>query len=208
VGMGAFFAATVRGPITAIMLIFEMTRDYALILPLISAVIVSVLVARSLSRESIYTLKLVRRGVDIHRREEADVMRGIRVGEVMTRDFPTVLPSMSVSALLDELHQSGHHGFPVVDESGHFCGVVTLKDIENAIRRKKSACTVGDIATKSPIVAYPDQSIHDALAQFGGRDVGRIPVVDRRDPKKILGVLRRHDIIRAYEKVLKEEVEI
>ena len=208
VGMGAFFAAAVRGPITAIMLIFEMTRDYALILPLISAVIVSVLVARSLSRESIYTLKLVRRGVDIHRREEADVMRGIRVGEIMTRDFSTVLPSMSVSALLDELHQSGHHGFPVVDESGHFCGVVTLKDIENAIRRKKSACTVDDIATKSPIVAYPDQSIHDTLAQFGGRDVGRIPVVDRRDPKKLLGVLRRHDIIRAYEKVLKEEVEI
>jgi CIC family chloride channel protein len=140
----------------------------------------------------------MRHGVDIHRREQADVMRGITVGEAMTTDFPTVPPTMTVRQLIEEIHQSGHHGFPVVDENGWFCGVVTLEDAESAVVKKEPKLTVNDIATKSPIVAYPDQSIHDALAQFGGQDVGRIPVVERDNPKKLLGVLRRHDIIRAY----------
>jgi len=206
VGMGAVFAGAAHAPITAIIMLFEMTRDYTLILPLMLAVVISTLIARNLSRESIYTLKLVRRGIDIHRREEADILGAISVNEVMTRDFPTVLPSMPVSELMEELHQSGHHGFPIVDESGNFCGIVTLEDVEAAMSRKDFTLVAGDIATKYPIVAYPDQSIHDALAQFGGRDVGRIPVVDRNDPKRLLGVLRRHDVIRAYTKALGNKV--
>jgi CIC family chloride channel protein len=198
VGMGAFFAATARAPITAIVMLFEMTRNYELILPLMTAVVISTLVSRGLSRESIYTLKLVRRGIDVHRREQADFMRNIRVDNVMTRDFPTVRPALPVYKLIDELHESGHHGFPVVDAEGHFCGVVTLQDIDVAMAKADATLTVEDIMTKSPIVAYPDQSIHDAVAQLGGRDVGRIPVVDRSDSKRLLGVLRRHDITRVY----------
>jgi CIC family chloride channel protein len=200
VGMGAFFAAAVRGPFTAILLLFEMTRDYTLILPLMSAVVISTLVARSFSRESIYTLCLVRRGVDIHRREQADVLSGITVGEAMSHNFPTVSPTTPIAQLMDEIHHTGHHGFPVVNEDGHLCGCVTLEDVEAAMGRKNPGLVVDDIATKSPVVAYPDQSIHDALSQFRGEGVGRIPVVSRDDPKKLLGVLRRHDIIRAYVK--------
>jgi len=206
VGMGAFFAATVHGPITAIILLFEMTRDYALILPLMTAVVFSLVVARGVSRESIYTLRLVRRGVDIHRQEAADLLSSVKVRQVMTRSFPTVSPSMPVSELVNKLHESGHHGFPVVDESGNLVGVVTLEDVEGVMSRLEPGLTVGDIANKSPIVAYPDQSIHDAVAQLGGRDVGRIPVVDPRNPKRLLGCLRRHDIIRAYSRALGNRV--
>jgi len=206
VGMGAVFAGAARAPITAIIMLFEMTRDYTLILPLMLAVVISTLVARNLGRESIYTLKLVRRGIDIHRREEADILGAISVNEVMTRDFPTILPSMSVSELINELHQSGHHGFPMVDERGRFCGCVALEDVEAAMSRRDPTLTAGDIATKSPIVAYPDQSIRDALAQFGGRDVGRIPVVDRNNPQKLVGILRRHDIVRAYTRAVGNQV--
>ncbi len=203
VGMGAFFGAAVRGPMTAIILLFEMTRNYELMLPLMTAVIVSAFVSRSLTRESIYTLGLVRRGIDIHRREEADVMGAIQVGTIMTHDFPTVSPSMPVSELLDKLHESGHHGFPVIDKSGNLYGLVTLQDVEAAVsRQKRTNLTAGDIANRTPIVAYPDQSVHDALAQLGGRDVGRIPVVDRKNPKKLLGVLRRHDVVSAYTRAL------
>ena len=206
VGMGAVFAGAARAPITAIIMLFEMTRDYALILPLMTAVIISALVARGLSRESIYTLKLVRRGVDIHRRGEADVLRAVTIDKVMTRDFPTILPTMPLSKLIEELHQSGHHGFPIVDEDGVFSGIVTLEDVEAAMSQKDPTLTAVDVATKSPIVAYPDQSVHDALAQFGGRDVGRIPVVDRSNPKRLLGILRRHDIVRAYTKAVGNQV--
>jgi len=172
VGMGAFFAAVVHGPMTAIILLFEMTRNYTLILPLMAAVIVSYTVARALNRESIYTLGLLRRGVDVHQRERADVLAEINVGEIMTRDFSTVLPTMTIPELMDEFHESGHHGFPVVDKWGDLCGVVTLQDVERAPPSQGASFTVADIATRTPVVAYPDQSVKTALAQLGGRTWG------------------------------------
>lgn len=198
VGMAAFFSATTHAPITSIVMLFEMTRNYGLILPLMTAVIFSTLVAKSLSRESIYTMRLARRGVDVHRQEHADLLNLVKVRDVMTPDFPTVLASTPVSRLIEEFHREGHHGFPMVDEAGRFVGVVTLEDVERVMPRLYAGLTAADIATRSPIVAYPDQSIHDAIEQLGGRDIGRIPVVDPADPKKLLGVLRRHDIIRGY----------
>jgi len=206
VGMGAFFAAVAHGPMTAIILLFEMTRNYSLLLPLMAAVIVSYSIARALNRESIYTLGLVRRGVDVHRREQADILAAVTVGEVMTRDFPTVLPSITLPELMERFRETGHHGFPILDEAGQLYGVVTLQDVEKATPRKDVPLTAADIATRSPIVAYPDQSVHQALAQLGGRDVGRIPVVDRANPKKLLGVLRRHDVVSAYAKAMSDKV--
>ncbi len=198
IGMGAFFAAVVHGPMTAIILLFEMTRNYNLILPLMTAVIVSYAVARTLNRESIYTMGLARRGVDIHRRAQTDALEAVTVGEVMTRDFPTVLPSTTLPQLMDRFHESGHHGFPVVDEWGDLYGIVTLEDVEKATPHKDLPLTIADIATRSPVVAYPDQSVKEALGQLGGRHVGRIPVVDRTYPNRLLGVLRRRDVVTAY----------
>jgi CIC family chloride channel protein len=208
VGMAAVFAAAARAPITAFIILIEMTGwgEYQLILPLLMAVVVSTVVSRRLNRETIYTTKVLRMGIDLNRREVADIMKGIPVSEVMTHDFPTVLPEMSVEELSHKLTETGHHGFPVVDKEGCLCGVVTMTDVRAAMERGSSArLTVNDIATKNAIVAYPDQSLHDALVQFGGRDVGRIPVVDRNDQTKLLGVLRRHDILKAYTKEIAEE---
>jgi len=203
VGMAAVFAGAARAPITSIIMLFEMTRDYKIILPLMIAVVISTVVARRLSGETIYTLKLVRRGIDIRQLEQTSPMRTVTVAEAMTRNFPTVPPTMPVSELVTRLRRTGHHGFPVVDKEGSLCGVVTLSDVEAVMSKgNPEGLTVGDVASKSPIVAYPDQYIHDVLVKFGSRDVGRIPVVDRNDPKRLLGCLRRHDIIRAYTKTV------
>ncbi len=203
VGMAAVFAGTARAPITSIIMLFEMTMSYTLILPLMIAVVISTVVTRSLSRETIYTAKLMRRGIDIRRLEETSPMRTVTAGEVMTRNFPTVPPTMPISELVARLQKTGHHGFPVVDKDGNLCGMVTLSDIEAVMSKgKPQGITVGDIASKSVILAYPDQYLHDVLVNFGTRDVGRIPVVDRNNPRHLLGVLRRHDIIRAYTKTV------
>jgi chloride channel protein, CIC family len=202
VGMGAFFAAVVHGPMTAIILLFEMTRNYTLILPLMAAVITSYTIARTFNRESIYTLGLLRRGVDVHQKVRSDVLAEINVGDIMTRDFPTVLPTMTLPELMDQFHESGHHGFPVVDKWGDLYGVVTLQDVERAPPSQGASLTAADIATRMPVVAYPDQSVKTALAQLGGRDVGRIPVVERDNPKKLVGMLRRRDVVTAYVKAM------
>ncbi len=206
VGMAAVFAGAARAPITAIIILFEMTRDYNIILPLMLAVVISTIVARGFNPETIYTTKVRKSGIDLHRHEDVDVMRSITVAEAMTRDFPTVSPKMPITELMTKLTRSGHHGFPVVDEDGHLCGCVTLADVESAVISESDELRVEDIATKSLIVAYPDQSLYEALIKLGAKDVGRIPVVDRNDTTRLLGILRRHDIIRAYRKKLGKSV--
>jgi len=91
-----------------------------------------------------------------------------------------------------------------VNENEELCGVVTISDVEAAMAKgNPEGLTVADIASTSLRVAYPDQYLHDVLVKFGIDPVGRVPVVDRSNPKHLLGVLRRHDIIGAYTKAIK-----
>jgi CIC family chloride channel protein len=198
-GMAAVFAGAARAPFSAILIIFEMTGDYAIMLPLMISVVISTLLSRTLKRETIYTLKLLRRGVDIEQEEVSDVMRTITVKEAMTREFPSVPATMRVSQLLSQFHKTGHHGFPVVDKNGYLVGIVTQTDVERHLGTSsgENRQTVGDIAARSPFVAYPDQTLDRVLAS-AEEEYGRIPVVSRENKRQLLGVLRRHDIIRAY----------
>jgi len=136
--------------------------------------------------------------LDIYREEvEEDVMKTIKVGEIMTADFPTVSSTMSLEELRERLRDTGHHGFPVLDEEGCLFGCATVADLESSVRSAKTDLKVGDIATKELFVAYPDQTLYEVL-RATNKDYGRIPVVDRQDKTRLLGVLRRHDIMKAY----------
>ena len=201
VGMGAVFAACSLAPITAVLILFEITRDYLIILPLIMAVVTSTFIAHRLSRDSIYTARVRREGVEIME-GELDPLRHVTVGGTMTRDFPTVSPEMPVNELLNEFERTGHHGFPVVDEGDRLLGVVTLSDVEEAVKVGAVGFTAGDIATRNPVTAYPDERVRTVMRRFADMDVGRIPVVSRDDPTRLLGCLRRHDIIRAYSRAV------
>ena len=130
--------------------------------------------------------------------EEADVMRFVAVGGAMVRGFPTVNKGMRFNELVELFRNSGHHGFPVLDDDGKLWGMVSLADVERTIKGDTADLTVADITSRSLIVAYPDQSIYEVLRRAGARDFGRIPVVDREDRTRLLGVIRRSDIIRAY----------
>jgi CIC family chloride channel protein len=200
VGMAAVFAGAARAPITAIIIVFEMTRDYAIMLPLMMAVVISTFIAQRLSPESIYTLKLTRRGVDVHPQEEIDILEKVNVAEVMTRDFPTVAPETTIAELTNVFARTRHHGFPVVDKEGNLKGMVTVADVEAKMSSANQSLTAADIATTSLITAYPDESLHDLLHKLGENDIGHIPVIDRNKPSKLVGVLRRHDIVKAYRK--------
>ena len=202
VGMAAVFSATARAPITAIIILFEMTRDYAIILPLMLAVVVSTLVSYRLSSESIYTIKLTRKGISIRTREEADLLERVTVQEVMTRDFPAVPAEMPFAEMADRFAKSKHHGFPVIDKDNRLKGMITLDDMESKMGKKSHDLTVADIATTSLITAYPDESLRDVVQKLEAKEVGRVPVVDRKDPSRLIGVLRRHDILKAYLKAI------
>lgn len=208
VGMAAFFASAARAPLTSIIIVFEMTNDYRLILPLMLATVVSTILAESLNKESIYTMKLVRRGIHLERHRDIDVMQGVLVGEVMSRDISPAPASMSLNELAAELDRSHHHGLPVVDERGNLYGIVTLKDLESAaLRPDADQLTVKDIATTNPIVAYPDEPMWRAIRRLAEHRLGRLPVVERNAPQRLLGMIRRHDVIRAYDAAIMRRIE-
>ena len=204
VGMAAVFAGAARAPITAVIILFEMTQDYRIILPLMFATIVSTIIAQSIEPESIYTLKLKLRGIDLRAKREENLLRTISVKEAMTpfEEITTVAPYMSLIDLAQLFQETGHHGFLVLDDNSEMYGMVTLSDLENAIAAQKTDVKVGDICTKNVITVYPDEMLDDALRHFGALDMGRIPVVDRSNPRKVLGMLRRSNVIHALSNAL------
>lgn len=204
VGMAAVFAGSARAPITAIIILFEMTQDYRMILPLMFATVVSTALAQMVEPESIYTLKLKRKGLDVRARRDENLMRAILVEEAMTptADLTTVTPETPLMELAFWFQETGHHGFVVLGEGGELHGVVTHSDLERAMAAGSIEKTVGDICTTNVMTAFYDETLDDALRHFGAMGVGRLPVVDRRDPKKLLGVLRRGDVIRTYSHAL------
>jgi CIC family chloride channel protein len=202
VGMAAVFAGAARAPFTAILIVFEMTDDYRLILPLMAAVVVSVAVAERLERESIYTLKLARRGIRLHAGRAVDVMESVQVEEVMVKKPISVTLDTPVTVLAQRFIDTGRHGFPVLDSGGKLAGVVSLEDYRRATAGQPpetTALAVRDIAIRDVVTVYPDDTVGIALRRMAPRDISRLPVVAREDPYKLVGMVRRNDIVRAYE---------
>ena len=212
VGMAAVFAAAAHAPISAIVILFELTGDYRIILPLMLTVVIATLLARRmLEGESIYTLKLTRRGVRLQRGQDIDVMEGILVQEVMTGQVDSVTTDMTLQELTQTANRTRHHGFPVLDDHGNLWGIVTVTDLEAALSHNMSRkTTVAEIGTPRDqlLVCYPDETLGTVLARMGTRGLGRIPVVDRDHPQVLLGLIRREDIIRAYRLALTRRAEI
>ena len=212
VGMAAVFAGAARAPITAILIVFEMSGDYKLILPLMLATVISTLLAEHLSPSSIYTLKLKLKGINWGHGRDQDVLQGVLVNEVMARNNLETVSAMTPLSKLKEVFAHSHtHGVSVLDQDGKLWGVVTITDLERALGDKLSDETlVMEIGTGWPYlkVAFPDESIGDALSRMSTRGLGRMPVVNRDDPYELLGLIRRQDIIKAYDLALTRRNEI
>ncbi|MEW5947739.1 MAG: chloride channel protein [bacterium] len=204
VGMGALFAGAARAPVTSILILFEMTQDYRIILPLMFATVVSTVVADLVDPESIYTHKLKRRGVDLYSRRDLELLGAIRVEEAMkpVSKLTTVPPDMPLDEIARLFRETFHHGFAVVDAAGRLYGVITLHDLEQALKSKRRSGTVADICVRHVVTAYPDDTLEDVMRRFGAMDIGRIPVVDRANPGRLVGMLRWSDIVRAYSQVM------
>jgi len=200
-GMAAVFAGAARAPFTAILIVFEMTDDYRMIVPLMTAVVTSLVVAERLMKESIYTLKLSRRGIRIQRGRDVDVMESVQVHEVMVSEPISVTVDLPITILAEKFIETGRHGFPVLDNQGQLYGVVSLEDYRTAVSdgAEKGNLTVGEIATRNIISVYPDETVGSALRRMAPRDISRLPVVSRENPRHLVGMVRRNDIVRAYE---------
>lgn len=205
VGMAAVFSGAARAPITAVLIVFEMSNDYKLILPLMLATVLSTLLAEYLFTESIYTLKLRLKGINLQQGRDVDIMQGILVREAMTADAYVVEEDLPLPELGQYFQQTHAHSFPVVDKTHRLVGMVSITDFDRALEQgdvTDSRC-VHDIATTgSLLIAYEDEPMGDALQRLAVRDVNKLPVVSRNNPDRVVGVIRRRDIIKAYNTAL------
>ncbi len=207
VGMGALFAGVAHAPMTAIIILFEMTGDYRIIGPLMVACVVSALLSEHLGRDSIYTRKLRRRGVDIFG-AEPDLTDAIAVREAMATDVTPMPQSATVPELLAMFARGDAASIPIVDRRGALIGIVSRSDAEDAVLHGSPDATAGDIMTPQPLTCLADESLTLALQRLTSRDVAALPVVDPDEPGRVIGMLRRRDIIAAYYRARRERPEI
>ncbi|RKX32448.1 MAG: chloride channel protein, partial [Candidatus Zixiibacteriota bacterium] len=206
VGMAALVAGTTHAPITAILIIFEMTSDYRIILPLMVAVVFSTLVARRIFEPSIYTIKLIKRGIFLKGGKDTAVLKANRVEDIMDQEFETLPAAMPLAKIMEKVEASKGTTFMVVDRLGKFVGILSFQDMLGILTQHTLDYLViaKDIATTDFVTVYPDDDLETALGRLNLKGFKMLPVVNRNDPSIILGVLRREDLIQHYNKKLIE----
>ena len=210
VAMGALVAGTTQAPITAILIIFELTNDYRIILPLMAACLISTIVASVLQTGSIYTIKLLRRGVDIRSGMEQNILRALKVKDLMNTKSAMIPETASLPQILAAFKQQDASYLHVVDQQGELAGILSFRDIRKLLDRKESQEEIiaRDIATSVVDTVIPADNIQTALHIMSVKGVSQLPVVDAGNPKKLLGILRQKDVVAAYDKaVMRRELE-
>lgn len=198
VGMAAVFAAVARAPLTAMLIVFEITGDYGLVLPLMLVASLSTFLGDRLQADGIYTMALRRRGIILGRETEVDVLDSIAVGEVMVPGHG-VAPTTTVEELQELLTASRSHGTAVA-EDGRLVGMVTITDLARSATA--GGGTVADIMTRSPVTVSASAPVSSALERMAALGIGRLPVVDDEDPGRLVGLFKRESVVRAYQLAL------
>ncbi len=206
VGMGAMFAGVSRAPMSSIMMIFELSGGYELILPLLLAAVVSTLIGDVLHPESMYHVLLSRRGFSLLRLRASDLLQTVRVPEI-----PTLNVDDTIASLKEALATSHHHGFVLTrtDAPDYIAGIVTLSDMQQASQDGLPPSTpLREIAHKTVHCTLPDEPISDVLEAMASYNIGRMPVVDPNDRRKAIGFVRQSSLAKAYYQALKRQRQV
>ncbi len=200
-----------RSPLTAMVFAVELTRDFNLFPALLVGSVAALGVTVLLMRRSILTEKLARRGHHITREYSIDPFEFARVRDVMDKDVPTVLAATKLSEFSDRIAEGDaslnrRQGTLILDKRNQLVGIITRGDVVRALRKKQSAeMTVAEAGSLDLIVAFPDEPLHAALTKMLKQNVGRLPVVERQNQKKIVGYLGRAAILSARMKIHEED---
>ena len=190
---------------------FEITQDYNAILPLMLVGVIADAVALVFMRNTVMTEKLARRGLRVPSEYEADSLQQVTVGNMMVATTVNLRSDMRVKDLADHIAKGEpayvrHQAFLIVDDDDRLAGIITRGDLLIALEEPAGGeLSVLQAGTTSLVVTYPDEMIHDALNKLVRNDIGRLPVVSREDPRRIVGYLSRGAILRARRHRINEE---
>ncbi len=208
VGVGAVMAAAAHAPLTNILMGYELTGNYLIILPVMTACIMSTYVMTRFTDMSLYTEKLRRRGIQLWRGRDRSVMDNIKVADVMRRKVTTIPENLPFGTIMELIANSRDNYYPVVDTDGKLTGVVSMQNVREIMLDSDDLCNLvvaKEIATEDVITVHGENNLNEAMEKFSVIDIEQLPVVSVTDPRAIVGMLSRMDVIAAYKKeVLKK----
>jgi H+/Cl- antiporter ClcA len=219
ISMAAVMGGTMRSPLTGTLFALELTHDINLLLPLLIASVISHAFTVLVMKRSILTEKVARRGYHVSREYSVDPLEILSIGEVMTTEVTTIPAAMPVKELLGKyFFGSGHprhQGFPVVDAAGNLLGVVTRSNLlehwvsamlqQGQGNELVPSIITYDLLDREPIVAYPWEACRTAAERMAQAGVGRLPVVSPDNPKKLVGLVTRSDLLKGRARYVEEE---
>ena len=209
--MGALLCACARATFTFLVCAIETTHDFHAVVPVILVCVIADAIAVRYMPYSIMTEKLAKLGFGAGQDYETNSLKQLKVADVMVRDVATVQPEESVREVADrfasgDLKSSRHQALPIVDSGGHLQGLVTQGDLLRALQvDPEGNMSVLDAGTRSLVVAYPDERVFDAVTKMLENNIGRLPVVDRKDPREMVGYINRANVMGSWRAHLHEE---
>ncbi|NIQ03450.1 MAG: CBS domain-containing protein [Nitrospinaceae bacterium] len=199
VGMGALASAALQAPLTSILILFEMTQDYTIVLPSMVCCIVATYTMRRFTKHSIYIQSLLNRGINIQHGKAISILSSMFVRDVMTREVVTLDEEMPFKSVLETVSYSRHLYYPVVDQEARMTGIISFSDIKNAAQKEGTEkMTAAEMATREVTVLRPSHNLNEALEKFSELDIEQIPVVEVGDSRKVIGLIRRSDVQAVY----------
>ena len=203
VGIGAFLAAATHAPMTAIFLLFELTGNYQIIIPIMITSIIGTVVASKFCDDSIDTVDFSREGINIHEGRETVIMKSLKVGAAISDEVDFISEDANIKELLQIFSIGRGFYFPVIDATGKMTGIVSLQDVKNILHRdekERIAYKVGGICNRNIIMLTPDDSLFAAMQLFDIKGIEEIPVVESLDERWVVGMLKRRDALDLYKR--------
>ncbi len=204
VGMGAFLSAATHAPMTAIFLLFEMTASYQVIIPIMLACVIGTTISRHFKKDSIETVELTRLGIDLESGKERNIMKSLKVSEVMARDPESIPEHMSLRQFTEFMASTRHTNFPLVNRANELVGIISVQDFMGVVfeRDLMDLVVVKELATLDVITVTENENLDGAMQKIGYRNIEQLPVVDREGSKKLVGIISRRDMVAAYNRAL------
>ncbi|PLX94565.1 MAG: chloride channel protein [Desulfuromonas sp.] len=204
IGMGAFLSAATHAPMTAIFLLFEMTASYQVIVPIMLSCVVGTAISRHFKKESLDTVELAKAGIDLEAGKERNIMKSIRVENVMTRKLETVPEGMTLRQFTAFIANTKHTNFPLLNPAGEMTGIISIQDFLGVVFEKDlmDLVVVKELATTEVTTVYGDENLDQAMRKIGYRNIEQLPVVDREQKNRLVGIVSRRDMVSAYNKAL------
>jgi len=204
VGMGTFLSAATNAPMTAIFLLFEITDSYQVIIPIMLTCVIGTSIARHFKKDSLETVELSRAGIDLEAGKERNIMKALKVGEVMARDVETVPENMTLGQFADFTASTRHTNFPLVNRRGELTGIISVQDFMGVVFEPDlmDLVVVKELASVNVITAHAEEDLDTAMRKIGYRNIEQLPVVDRESHRQLVGIISRRDMVSAYNRAL------